>query len=600
MEKGDVPIGLRGPVWDLTRLYRDEEDPQIQSDLDRADLMARRFAADCKGRIGDLCRGDLRELVTAFGKYEEIHLIGMRPFLFAYLLQASDTLDHKRNRLFQKVKEDWEKTSKEITFFPLELRNLSEARLGEVADAPRVKPYRHYLVRAARWKPHTLSEPEENLLLDKDLSGKGALVSLFDGLVNSLSFPVEMEGEKRLFTRDQVLSLLYSPDGSLRERAFHELLTELSRHSLVFQHILNALLLDKSLDDQKRGHPDPLDRPHLEKEADRASIEEMNRVVEGRYPLARRFFRLKGRALGLNRLKNTDLFAPVREPAASIPFPEARRIVLEALGAVHPLFHREIEGFFEKDRIDALPRIGKRGGAFCVSFSPSDPPYISMNYTGALRDLLTLAHELGHGIHHTLASRESYLSFKPSLLLAETASTFCELLTIHHLLQEDSFRELHTRLMAARIEGAIITVFRQHVLHAFEREIHLARRGRLLSAEEISGYWWNAHKALYGEDVEMIPSYRWGWTYIPHFIHHPFYCYSYVFGYLVSVALIDAYSTEGRGFSTRFMELLAAGGSKAPLDLLAGMGFNPREKAFWEKAFQTISNWVDAYEEKIG
>ena len=583
-----------GMVWDLDALYRGEDDPRIDADLRKARLEARAFAARYRGDVKRIA-WDPRLFLDAVRAYEKIHERAMGPYFFAVLLQAGDTQDHGKNALLQRVREEWSDISKTILFFEVEIRGLSEEFLKGLSEEPVLSPYRHFLKRAAAWKPHTLTEPEERVLRERQVCGREALGSFFDEFIGSLSFPVELGGEVTPLTLERALTLLHSRDGSLRERAFDALLAGLGKQALVFKYVLNSLMLDRHLEDRQRGHPGGMHRAHLEKEADAAAIEHMMEVVEAHYPLAGRYFKLKAKSLGLEKLKNSDLFAPVGDREIAIPFSEAKDLILGVLKEVHPLFHEKAWAFFENRRIDAEARRGKRAGAFCECFSPTQPPFILMSYTGTLRSVLVLAHELGHGIHAGLASEQSHLNFTPSLLLAETASTLCENLLIGALLEAESFRPLRAPLLATRIEGVITTVFRQAVLTRFEQTLHGRREKHLLGADEICDVWWAENGKLYGRDVEMLPSYRWGWTYIPHFIHSPFYCYSYVFGCLVSIHFLEGYrSREGE-----FPQLLRAGGSGTPQELLSRMGWDPTRKTFWEQALRSVEEWIDAFEKTL-
>ncbi|UCF56357.1 MAG: oligoendopeptidase F, partial [Deltaproteobacteria bacterium] len=342
--------------------------------------------------------------------YESVHEMGMKPYAFAYLYQASDLRDQRRTGLFQKVSEAWNEISEMLTFFLLEIMELPEAFLESLANHDALLNYRHFLLRQFQWKPYTLSEPEEKIIKRKNLSGRKVFVSLYDELMGSLSFPVEIEGQRRSLSTDQVLSLLHSPDRSLRENAYQTLLEELGRQSIFFKNILNALVLDHHLENLKRGHPSPMHRVCLSDGVDDTAIETMMEVVERHYPLAQRYFHLKARFLGLEKLRNTDLLAPLTKEGIQIPFSRAKRLVLEAIENLHPLIYSIGCEFFERKWIDAEMRKGKRGGAFCKCFAPFLHPFLSINYGGSLRDVMTLAHELGHGIHYRLAAKQSYLN----------------------------------------------------------------------------------------------------------------------------------------------------------------------------------------------
>ena len=298
--------------------------------------------------------------------------------------------------------------------------------------------------------------------------------------------------------------------------------------------------------------------------------------------------------MGMGTLKYTDLFAPLEKEALLVNLSDARRLFLEAVEDLHPLCHSVARELFEKKRINAEVRRGKQHGSFCKCLSPRQAPYISVNFRGTIRDLMELAHELGHGIHYMLSSKQSFLNFRIPPLLAETASTFFEILLGRHLMKKEEFRVNHKAIAACRMDRILLTVFRQNVLTRFEQNLHNLRRNGPVSEEEISGLWWDENRRLFGEDVQIPPHYHLGWAYIPHPVHRPFYCYSYVFGNLLSIILHEDYLEQGEGFFERIIQLLSSGSSRAPLELLADIGLYPNEQAFWERAFQYVAPWIDS------
>ncbi len=442
-----------------------------------------------------------------------------------------------------------------------------------------------------------MSEAEEELIQRMSLSGRKAFVSLYDEFMASLQVALEIDGQVKSFSVEEVLSLLHNSDRSLREKAFRTLLEELGRQRVVLRNIFNALLLDHHLENLKRGHPSPMHRVCISDGVDERIVGEMMEGVETYYPLARRYFRVKARLLGLEKLKNIDLWAPLDDEGTQIPFSKAREFILEAMEALHPSFHSIASECFEKKWIDAELRKGKRGGAFCKCFAPSQHPLVLMNYSRNLRDVAILAHELGHGIHYRLASRQSFLNFDPSPILAETASTFNEIVLIQHLLKREDLQAQVSTLLSSHLDGIIVTIYRQNVLTRFERAIHRQREYQLMNAEKICQLWWEENERLYGEDVEMIPAYRWGWAYVPHFIHHPFYCYSYIFGNLLAIILYQNLQDKGEGFLEGIMDLLSTGSSQSPVEMLAQLGLDPGQKSFWEQPFRYVEGLIDALEE---
>jgi len=591
-------MGSEGVTWDLGFFYPSSDAPALKEDLERARHQAETFSTRYRQKISG--RGlSPSLLLSALKAYESIHETAMRAYGFASLLHAADTADHERNALLERVRMDWYHIRKDIRFFETEIQGLAATRLRALADEPVLAGYRHFLLRAFSKRPHILPEDQERIIELKHLSGRTALVAMYDALMGSRTFRLEVEGKPQSLGREQILSLLHHRDGSLRQRAFSTMLDDLGHDGLVFQHLLNAISQDEQLEAEERGHKDVMERACLANEVDREVVNRLMDVTEAHYTLARRYFRAKARALGLGKLHYTDQLAPLPGSETRLHFQVARDRILESFQAFDPLFHGYASGFFQEGRIDAEVRPGKQGGGFCRCYGPLQPPYILMHFTGTIRDLTTLAHELGHGIHHCLASAQSYVNFQPPPILAETASTFFETLAVNHLLGEKVHQDLNLPLLAARIEDAIITVFRQNVLTRFECSFYDQRKAQPLSAEAICGLWIEENERLYGEDLEMDPAYRWGWTVVPHFFHRPFYCFSYVFGFLVSLCLLPLGQEQGKGFSRRLARFLEAGASRSPMELLLELGVDPSQNASWENGFQVIERWIDDFEKMI-
>lgn len=597
----DALASAMGVCWDLKDLQGIPEESGLKRDmLDLRDRAAA-FAASFRGRLKaeDL---DAKTLLSAIREYEWILEAGKRPCFFAYLRFTSDTRDHGQTRFLYDIRERWDEIQRLLAFFRLEIMALPRHRIRELTEHHGLAAYRHYLHHLTLLQPHALGEREEMIAAAKDLSGKTAFVSLFDELMGSLSVPFSMEGEVVHLKTDEVLSLLFRPDPLPRARAFEGLLQEIADRGMLFKNILNALVMDHVLDSRYRGYPTAMHRSLLANGVEESLIEAMMCRVEGHYPLARRYFRLKARLLGRGAITVADQFAPLDTAAGCMPFSEARDILLEALAGFHPRFCSAARDFFDSRRIDAEVRPGKMDGAFCRSFAPSLPPFISMNYTGHLRDLMILAHEIGHGIQFLFSHGQSYLNYVPPPVLSETAATFVEVVVTNHLLGllgKEAFHGHREQFLASHIEGLLITVFRQTVLTRFEQAVHRLRGDRLLSAEEICECWWQENQRLYGQEVEMPPLYRWGWSYVPHFFRHPFYCYSYVFGNLLAIRLFQR-CMEKEDFPEMVIRLFSQGGAGGPLDMIRDLGLDPEEEAFWEAPFAYLESLIESFEKSSG
>ncbi len=578
-------------TWDLTDLYQTHTAPRWADDLIRGVERARQFQASYKRADPSLLSP--AAFLQALKEYESIQEEGVKPFLYASLLFSEDSQNNEYKTLLQKAKEKWNELENQLLFFRLTLIGLPEEKLQEILSHPPLKAYQHALHFLGRFRPFTRGEKEEEIFSRKNLTGRSAFTTLFDEFTGAFSFCLEVEGEEKELTGSQMLSFLYSSDRSLRERSFRTFLKRHGENQLVLGSIFNALILDAQLEDDLRGYQGPMHRVHLENEIRPEAVEVMMEVTETHYPLAQKYFQVKACLLGLPKLWNYDLYAPLPSSSKKIPFEEARSLLLKSFQGFHPLFGRIAGEFFENRWIDAPPRKGKYGGAFCSGMTPSLHPYILLNYTGNLRDVLTLAHEMGHGIHFYLARKQTLMNFDPPLTLAETASVFGELVMTQALLQEEQDLTVRLALLCIEIEDMIATIFRQNVLTRFEQEAYQSRGDHLLNSEEIGDLWWKANARLFGDSVEMIPEYRWGWAYISHFIHSRFYCYSYIFGELVSLALFQKYQEEGPPFLNRLICLLEQGGSGTPHELLKKAGVDIEQADFWEKGFRVIRQLID-------
>lgn len=588
----DPALRAVGVRWDLRELYDGPDDPRIEGDIAEARRRAEAFAQRYRGTVtgGQL---DGAALARALAEYEAVTELQQRPAFYASLLFAADTQNTRVQQLVQRTREAATEIANLLVFFTLELIALEDDRFAVLLTASELDPYRHYLETLRRFRPHTLSEKEEQILNHKQLTGSGAFEQLYEELTGSLRFPLEIDGEERELTDGEVMALLRHPDRALRERAFATFLEAHARHSLVLTAIFNNILLDHKIDCALRHYDDVTLPTHLANEIAPETVEAMMQAVERHYPLAQEYFRLKARLLGLERLKNTDLYAPIATEPESIPFPRAQQLILAAFARFDEQFAAHAADFFTERWIDAEVRAGKRGGAFCAAYSPRHHPYILCSYNGTSRDVSTIAHELGHGIHYCLARRQTLLSYDSPLVLAETASVFAEMLLTRFLLERAESAAVRRALLCDTLEEMYGTVFRQTALTRFEMAAHRRRRTAQLSAEEIGALWWETQAQLFGTSVEMIPAYRWGWTYISHFIHSRFYCYAYAFGELLTLALYQRYVDEGPCFIPGYKRLLESGGSQRPERALAALGMDINQPEFWDQGFRVIRGLLD-------
>lgn len=588
----NIPSSAQHVVWDLKDLYAGVSDSNINADLEILKQRCDAFPAKYRGLFetpGALNPAALKE---ALQELEGISEIMSKLGSYSGLLTAADTANAENRRLEDRIRQSLVDLENQLTFFELGWLAVDDAAAAGLVADPSLANYAHYLTAARRYKPHTRTEPEELLLNQKSLTARAAWINLFDEFVASLEYHLDYNGEKRTLTQPALLALAYDADRGLRKASQVCLYTELARHELVLTNIYNTVAQDHSINDQIRRHDSPMASRHLANEVSPAVVDRMLEVTESNYGIAHDYYRLKARLLGLDRLATYDQYAPVATNMPSCLYDAGRDTVLAAFARFHPSMRDVATQFFDKNWIDAEVRPGKRGGAFSASTVPSVHPYILLNWTDKLRDVSTMAHELGHGIHQYMSRAQTYLNFHHPLTIAETASVFAESLTFDYVMETTADPNVRLGLLCSKIEDAFATVFRQNVLTRFEQAAHAARRKEKLSSDQICDHWWNANQRLYGDAVEMLDLYRWGWSYIPHFVHTPFYCYAYVFGELLVLSLYRMYQEEGAPFVPRYLELLKSGSSAAPEVLLKRLGADIADQAFWQKGLNVLRDMV--------
>lgn len=587
-----------GVAWNLGDLYRGVDDPAIDRDLTTALERAQRFEATYRGKVHasggptpDVLLGAVQELESLSEQMD-------RPLIYAHLVHAAKTDDPRHGALLTRTREQRTVINKHLIFFDLEWVQVPEETARALLAAPALAKYRHYLEHKRAWRPHYLSEPEEKILEEKAVTGRAAWVRLFDETVSSLRFPFEHAGRTELLSMQQINAKLYEPDREVRAAAAAGWTRGLQENARLLTYIFNNLVLDHHSDCTLRKFPDPMASRNLANEITPEVVEALMTAAERHHATVQRYYRLKGKLLGLEPLYDYDRYAPLFSDLPSCTWPQARQVVEESYEAFSPQAGAVIREFFSRSWIDAELRGGKRGGAFSSSAVPSVHPYILMNFTDKLRDVMTLAHELGHGLHQYLSRQVGYLQCDTPLTTAEMASVFGEMLTFQRLLE--IYPEPRTRLalLCSKIEDGFATVFRQVVLTRFEQSLHRARREQgELTTEQINELWMAANRPMHGDVVRLTEDYAWWWSYIGHFIHVPFYCYAYAFGELLVLALVQKYKQEGPGFVPRYLVLLASGGSEAPHVLLARLGVDVTDPGFWELGLRLLGDMVGQAEE---
>ncbi len=583
-----------GVAWDLSDLYTAPDDPTLERDLDDAFAEAEALASELRGRVGSLTAS---ELASALDRLEALEEKVGRAGSYAGLLFAADTTPPEHGALYQKVQERGSAIRNELLFLELEWVALADDVVDALLAEPVLEKRRHHLRSMRRYRPHLRSEAEEKILEQTANTGRRAFSRLFDEVMSAARFRLEgPEGEREL-SEEEVLSLLYDADRETRRRAALSLTEGLHENERVLAFIFNTLVQDKAQSDRLRAYANPIDDRNLANEIEGESVRALLDACDDRYELVHRYYRLKAELLGLSQLEDYDRYAPLPAANRDFRFDEAREIVISAYRAFSPNMAEIADRFFESNWIDAELRPGKRGGAFSASTIPSVHPYVLLNYTGNMRDVMTVAHELGHGVHQYLAREQGLFGQDTPLTTAETASVFGEMLVFRRLMEQEDDPEARLALLCGKLEDAFATVFRQVAMTRFEQSLHRARREEgELAVTRINELWMAANEPMFGDSVHLGEHYACWWLYIPHFVHSPFYCYAYAYGELLVLALLQRYDALGDVFVPRYLELLRAGGSDKPETLLSRVGLDITEQSFWRGGLDLLENLLDQAE----
>jgi oligoendopeptidase F len=591
---GEAPTGL--PEWDLGGLYPAMDSPQLKADLAKADNESVSFETRFKGKLAALATGaeagkDLTAAVVAFEKLED--LLG-RLVSYAGLLHAGDTADPARSKFYGDMQEKITAASAHLLFFPLELNRIDDEVLERAMNDPALAQYRPWLEDVRKEKPYQLEDRVEQLFHEKSVTGRGAWNRLFDETVAALRFSVD--GEELAI--EPTLNLMQDASPAKRKAAAEALSATFKANVRLFTHITNTLAKDKEISDRWRGFQDVAASRHLANRVEPEVVDALVAAVREAYPrLSHRYYRLKAKWFGRDTLDHWDRNAPLPDvQTREIPFAEARATVLGAYGLFAPEMANIARRFFDERWIDAAVRPGKAPGAFAHPTVPSAHPYVLLNYQGKVRDVMTLAHELGHGVHQVLAAPRGALMAPTPLTLAETASVFGEMLTFRALLDETTDPRERRAMLTAKVEDMINTVVRQIAFYSFERRLHLERRQGELTSEQIGEMWMEVQRESLGPAITLHPGYETYWSYIPHFVHSPFYVYAYAFGDCLVNSLYAVYEGAADGFQEKYFAMLKAGGTKHHGELLAPFGLDASDPAFWQKGLDVIDRLIGELE----
>ena len=584
------------PQWKLEDLYESPEFPRFQSDLLRAGDDAKAFAGNYRGKLERLASGTDggERLFEAVRAYEALQDLMGRLMSYASLLYAGDTSDPARAKFYGDTQEKITAISGDLLFFELELNRLDDSRLDAATRRSSLSHYRPWLDDIRKERPHQLADEIEKLFLEKSVTGVAAWNRLFDETVASLRFP--FEGQE--LTLEPLLSKLQDPDETKREAAAHSLAATLGENLRVFTLVTNTLAKDKEISDRWRKFEDIADSRHLANRVEREVVDALVIAVTEAYPrLSHRYYALKARWFGKDQLESWDRNAPLPNAVTrTFTWQAARETVLDAYSGFSPVMSDTARRFFDEGWIDAPVRPGKAPGAFAHPTTPSAHPYVLVNYLGKPRDVMTLAHELGHGVHQVLAAPNGALMAPTPLTLAETASVFGEMLTFRALLAQTTDPAARKSMLAAKVEDMLNTVVRQIAFYKFERKVHTERKNGELTSEAICALWMSVQSESLGPSIKLGPGYENYWAYIGHFIHSPFYVYAYAFGDCLVNSLYGVYERAHEGFADRYLALLAAGGSKPYSELLQPFGLDARDPGFWGIGLSLIERMIGELE----
>jgi len=588
----DADLTAADVAWELESILPDGR--SVDDLLDEADTLAEKLT-EHRGSIGSL---DATGLAGVVHQLEAVGELSSRAGHYAMLRFSENTLDPERGALMMSMQEASTATATKLIFFDLEWAAVDDAHAAEVLSDPQLDFCRHYLENLRRNRPFLLSEAEETVLTEKSVSGSQAWVRLFDELTSAIQvdLPDELGGSGQPL--DQSLSLLADNDADVRRQAAEGVTAALEPGLRTRAFVYNTLLLDKSVDDRLRGFESWVSGRNLSNEASDESVQALVDAVVARYEIPQRWYSLKAKILGVDKLADYDRMASVASEQRQVGWAEATEIVRDAYASFSPELAQIVGRFIDENWIDAPAREGKRGGAFCAGVTPSHHPYVLLNWAGKSRDVATLAHELGHGVHFYLAREQSMFHQGTPITLAETASVFGETVTSNRLLSAIDEPGQRFSLLAATLEDSIATVFRQIAMNRFEHSCHTARREEgELSVEQFGDLWQTSQEALLGPAVEVTEGYRSWWSYIPHFMGTPGYVYAYAYGQLLALSVYARYQQEGEAFVPAYLELLRAGGSRSPEELGAIVGCDLADPTFWDNGLDIVESQLVAAEE---
>jgi oligoendopeptidase F len=588
------PAKSAPPAWNLSDLFVSIQDPKIETTLKTCKAQAERFQKTHKGKLASFAKkpAELKKIIRTYERLIEEYA---KPQIYAALVHSADSLSPENGAFMQKIDVQSLEISRSFLFFELELGALPTTTLDKLIKAKELANYSHYLSRIRDYQPHRLDEAREQLLNDLSVSSAGAFVRLHDEELSRYKYPA-LTGKTNApgISQEEVLHGINDADRKVRKAAADSLTQGLKEQAHRLTFMTNTLLQHKRTLDRYRNYKSSEEAQHLSNETDQKTVDAMSEAITKHYPMVASYYTFKKKLLKLPELCDYDRYAPLPETHTSFTFDQAKTIVLDAFNRFSPSFADEARKFFDNGWIDAGVRTGKRGGAFCMFNTTDLHPYVLVNYKGSIKDVSTLAHELGHAVHACLARKQTYLNFDMPLTFAETASVFGEMLVFDALREKITDPKEKLALYLQKIEETFATVFRQTAMYRFEQDLHaLGKDKGELTTEEINTRWLVRQREMFGTSVKMREDYGYWWEYIGHFIHTPFYVYSYAFGEILTLSLFAQYRKEGPAFVKKYQELLTAGGSKTPAEFLKPFGINLQDPRFWEQGLAYLEELVN-------
>jgi len=582
--------GAEDVRWNLSDLFASPDDPKIEAALARDLERAKAFEATYKGKVATLEPKPFAAMMRELADYEES---STRAEVYAYMLHSENTQDNAAGRLLARVREASAERGSHMVFFALELAQITDEHAAKLYADPESAIYRHTVDEARKFRPHQLSEPEERVLTDFSPVGSSSWVRLFEELCARIR--VEVDG--RDLALDQALTLLREPDREVRRQASAALTQALSGDLRTRGYIFNVILQEKAIDDRLRHFPTWISSRNLANETSDEAVQALVDAVTGRYDVCVRYYRVKRKLLNVGDLHEWDRYAPVSDTTRDLTWDDAKELVLGSYYRFSKRAGSQVEEFFKNSWIDAPVVPGKAGGAYCMPVTPRHHPYVLLNFTGKLRDALVLAHELGHGLHDRLASKQHIFDYHPPLTLAETASVFGEALTFDRIMAEEKDPKVRLALLCGQCEDAFSTVFRQVAFNRYEDASHNRRRTEgELSVEELGEMFQEKLQPMFGDALILTEEHKVWWSYVGHFLHTPGYVYAYAFGNLLALSVYHRYLERGEEFVEQYLEFLAAGGSTRPDELVKRIGMDITNPDFWDAGLKILDGMVTEVE----